>query len=163
MHLMNTWVVVADAARARVFEVTDNTGAYTGTAHAPATSAPAQGALREIEDLSHPASRLHDQDLASDAPGISSVKGMQSKFGMQEIVPPKEEEAIRFAKEVSDRLKHHLAKFDRLYVIAAPHFLGLLRHDWDKGVQAKIAAELDLDLSTHSAEEIRQHLPADLA
>ncbi|HQT42758.1 MAG TPA: host attachment protein [Halothiobacillus sp.] len=160
---MKTWVVVADAARARFFRVEDNTGAHGGSEHAPSVAASAHGALMEIKDLSHPASRLYDRELVSDAPGISNVRGMSSRFGMQEIVLPKEEEAIRFAKEVADLLKHNLEEFDRLYLIAAPHFLGLLRLDLDKGVRAKIAAELNQDLSAHSTEEIRRHLPADLA
>lgn len=142
---MKTWVVVADAARARFFGVE---GTMTG--------------LAEIMDLSHSESMQHASDMASDAPGMTSVKGMQSKFGMDEIVSPKEEEAIRFAKQVADTLYQGLAGFDRLYLIAAPHFLGLLRKDLDKAVQAKVAAEIDKDLTHHSVGDIRAHLPEHL-
>lgn len=148
MHLneggksMKTWVVVADAARARVFDVEGKTKA-----------------LVEIMDLSHPASLQHASDMASDAPGMSSVKGMPSKFGMEEIVSPKEEEAIRFAKQVAEALQAGLADYERLYLIAAPHFLGLLRKDLDQAVHAKIVKEIDKELTKHSLEDIRAHLP----
>jgi len=137
---MKTWVVVADAARARVFNVEGK-------------------AIAEIMDLSHPASLQHASEMASDAPGMTSVKGMPSKFGMEEIVSPKEEEAIRFAKQVAEALRAGLADYERLYLIAAPHFLGLLRKDLDKAVQAKIVKEIDKDLTKHTLEDIRAHLP----
>jgi protein required for attachment to host cells len=110
-------------------------------------------------DMSHPASLQHASEMASDAPGMSSVKGMPSKFGMEEIVSPKEEEAIRFAKQVAEALQAGLADYERLYLIAAPHFLGLLRKDLDKAVQARIVKEIDKDLTKHTLEDIRAHLP----
>jgi protein required for attachment to host cells len=139
---MKTWVVVADAARARVFEVDGKTKA-----------------IAEVMDLSHPASLQHASEMASDAPGMSSVKGMPSKFGMEEIVSPKEEEAIRFAKQVAEALQAGLADYERLYLIAAPHFLGLLRKDLDKAVQAKVVKEIDKDLTKHTLEDICTHFP----
>ncbi|MEW5837440.1 MAG: host attachment protein [Pseudomonadota bacterium] len=142
---MKTWVVVADAARARFFKLDE-----------------VSKKLLELMDLSHPESAMHASEMASDAPGMSSVKNMESKFGMDEIVPPKEEEAIRFAKQVADAMLKDVAEYDRLYLIAAPHFLGLLRKDMDKNVTAKLAAEIDKDLSKHIAEDIRAHLPEHL-
>lgn len=158
---MKTWVVVADAARARFFRVEENPGAHGGSQFAP-TGEVLAGTLAEIKDLSHPASRQHANEMASDEPGMGSVPTMHGKFGMDEKVQPKEEEAIRFAKEVAETLRHDVAEFDRLYVVAAPHFLGLLRPDLDKHVTAKIAAEIDKDLSLHNAADIRAHLPAQL-
>lgn len=139
---MKTWVVVADAARARVFDVDGKTKAIV-----------------EVMDLSHSASLQHASEMASDAPGMSSVKGMPSKFGMEEIVSPKEEEAIRFANQVAEALRRGLADYERLYLIAAPHFLGLLRKDLDKAVQAKVIKEIDKDLTKHTVEDIHAHLP----
>jgi len=139
---MKTWVVVADAARARVFDVDGKTKA-----------------IAEVMDMSHPASLQHASEMASDAPGMSSVKGMPSKFGMEEIVSPKEEEAIRFAKQVAEALQAGLADYERLYLIAAPHFLGLLRKDLDKAVQAKVVKEIDKDLTKHTLEDICTHFP----
>ncbi len=153
---MNTWVVVADAARARIFRV-ENMEVERGLARrdVPAHSL----VLVEIKDFLHPESRQHENELASDAPGMSSVANMQSKFGMDEKVSPKQEEGIRFAKEVADFLKIQGADYDQLYLIAPPHFLGLIRPNLDKAVMSKLIMEIDKDLSKHSAEEILAHLP----
>jgi len=158
---MKTWVVVADEARARFFRVDANPGAHGGSQYAPSGEA-MRGALVEIRDLSHPASRQHPGEMASDEPGVSNVSYMHGKFGMDEKVQPKEEEAIRFAKEVAETLRHNVGEFDGLYLIAAPHFLGLLRPGLDEGVAAKVAGEIAKDLSLHSVEDIRAHLPTQL-
>jgi len=158
---MKTWVVVADSARARVFRVEETSGAHGGSQFAP-TGEALVGALVEIKDLAHPESLRKASDMASDAPGMTSVQHMPSKFGMAEIVSPKEQEAIRFAKEVADYLKHESGSYDRLYVVAPPHFLGLLRADIDKAVHAKVAGEFHKELTHFPAEQIREHLPAEL-
>lgn len=159
--MMTTWVVVADMARARFFRVElqeDSPRFLVQQPMKPESST----VLVEIEDLFHPSSRLHDSELASDTPGMSSVAGMPSKFGMDEKVMPKEEEGIRFAKEVAQALKAQSRHFDHLYVVAPSHFLGLLRSDLDKSVMAKIVQEIDKDLSRHGADDIRAHLPESL-
>lgn len=158
---MRTWVVVADAARARFFRVEENPEAHGGSQFAPSGEA-LVGALVEIKDLSHPESLLKEREMASDEPGMTSVQHLHSKFGMAEIVPPKEAEAVRFAKEVADHLKHEVSAYDRLYVVAPPHFLGLLRADIDKAVHAKVAGEFHKELTHFPAEQIREHLPAKL-
>ncbi|MEW5973611.1 MAG: host attachment protein [Pseudomonadota bacterium] len=158
---MKTWVVVADAARARFFRVEESAGAHGGSQYAPSGEA-LVGALVEIKDLSHPESLRKEREMASDAPGMSSVPGMHGKFGMDEKVPPKETEAIRFAKEVAETLHGDAAEYDRLYVVAPPHFLGLLRDATDKAVHAKLAGEFHKELTHFPAEQIREHLPATL-
>jgi len=153
---MNTWVVVADAARARIFRV-EGMDVERGLARRPVPAS--STVLVEIKDILHPESRSHEIELASDAPGMSSVANMQSKFGMDEKVSPKEEEGVRFAKEVADFLKMQGANYDQLYLIAPPHFLGLIRPNLDKAIISKLVMEIDKDLSRHSAEDILAHLP----
>lgn len=157
---MNTWVVVADAARARIFRV-EVMEIERGVARRPVPTS--STVLVEIKDMLHPESREHENEMASDAPGMSSVANMQSKFGMDEKVPPKAEEAIRFAKEVADLLKAQSMNYDRLYLIAPPHFLGLLRPNLDQAISSKLIMEIDKDLSKHSADEILAHLPTPVA
>jgi protein required for attachment to host cells len=158
---MKTWVVVADAARARFFRVDEEASAQGGSQYAPSGEA-LVGALVEIKDLSHPESLRKASEMASDEPGMTSVPGMHSKFGMDEKVSPKEEEAIRFAKEVAEALHADVAEYDHLYVVAPPHFLGLLRQATDKAVHAKLAGELRKELTHFPPEQIREHLPAKL-
>ena len=138
------WVVVADHVRARVFE-----------AHS------AHGELAEIEDLVHPQGRMHANEMASDSPGVTQDRFGHGTHGMGHAVEPKEEEAIRFAKEICDALEQacESGRFDRLYVAAAPRFLGDLRRRMDVAVRRRLAGEVSLELTRQTKEDIRAHLP----
>lgn len=141
---MTKWIVVADAARARFFT----------------TDMPA-GALIELEDRVHYASRLHGRDLETDAhPRVHDSKG-PGRHAMEPSTDVKEQEAEVFARELARYLEdaHNADRYQKLYLIAAPHFLGLLRGHLGKGVSGTLALELDKDLTQHSVEDIRAHLP----
>ncbi len=153
---METWVVVADAGRARFFRVGKPGSLVPPGAGATAEEAPM--VLEEFRDLTHPASRLHENEMATDEPGFGTVRNMRGKFGMGSPVEPKEEEAIRFAAVVADALLEDAGKYGRLYLCSAPHFLGLLRKHLDSRVQDRIAAEIDRDYSLLDAGEIGKHL-----
>lgn len=137
------WVVVADASRARIF-----------TAEKPADS------LTEIETLSNPEARLHEGDLVSDRAGrISSGEGSRRGYGTGNAV--KDETTNRFAAEVCKHLEkgRNSHAFGKLYVMAAPHFLGLLRKHQSDGLRGLISNEIANDLTTQSPDRIRAQLP----
>ena len=138
------WVVVADHVRARLFE-----------AHG------ARGELAEIEDLVHPQGRMHANEMASDSPGVTHDRFGYGTHGMGHAVEPKEEESIRFAKEICDALEQacESGRFDRLYVAAVPRFLGDLRRCMAVAVRRRLAGEVSLELTRQTVEEIRAHLP----
>ena len=54
---MKSWVLVADSSRGRIFSAETPTSA-----------------LKEIESISHPEGRLHDQLMVSDLPGKMRVQ-----------------------------------------------------------------------------------------
>ncbi len=140
-----TWVLVADTSRARIFE-----------ADKP------RGPLSEVETLVHTESRLHEQDLTSDRrPGRNSGGNGGSGHSMGHEEDPKRQEGIRFAKHVSQYLDsaHNERRFERLYVVAAPSFLGDLRHNIGKPVAGAINGEIPKNVTRLSAGDIRQHLP----
>ena len=141
---MTTCVLVADASRARIFE-------------APL---PKDG-LTEIEELVHPASKMHPQDMASDEPGVSQDRVGQGIHAMGQENDIKKQEAIRFAKEVVDKIVelHQKKDYAKLYVIAAPAFLGLLRTKFTNTTKNIIVDEISKNLTTFDIEEIRSHLP----
>lgn len=141
---MTTCVLVADASRARIFE-------------APL---PKDG-LTEIEELVHPASKMHPQDMASDEPGVSHDRVGQGVHGMEQETDIKKQEAMRFAKEVVDKITALQQKKDyaKLYVIAAPAFLGLLRNKFSNPTKNIIVDEISKNLTTFGIEEIRAQLP----
>lgn len=144
--MSTTWIVVADASRARIFR-----------ADAP------NSALTEIDTLAHPESRLHEGDLVSDRTGhvVSSTTGGHN-FGRDEVA--KHAEADRFAAEVSRHLEqgHNQGGYAKLYLIAPPAFLGLLRQHLPKTVHDMVASEIAKDLTTENDAQIRAQLPEHL-
>lgn len=140
---MNIWFLVADAARARIFETTGK-----------------DVALTEVMDFMEPNARISETELASDEPGRHATPGAPGTHGMQEKITPREQEDIRFAAELADQLQESLNKgsYDALYIAAAPHFLGLLRKSMPDGVAEKLKGDLDKDLTRLGEAEIREHL-----
>ena len=140
----STWILVAESSRARIFSV-----------------ASSSGPLVEIETLAHPEGREHEQDMTSDLPGHDSDKTGAGRHAFADETEPKEQEVINFAK----RIAHHLdaartsGNLTRLIVIAAPAFLGTLRGELNPQTSKLIIHEVDKNLSQHSADDIRHHLP----
>ncbi|HEY5601693.1 MAG TPA: host attachment protein [Gammaproteobacteria bacterium] len=141
---MATLVMVADASRARFF-----------------SAETAMGGLTEIDTMVHPESKLHPSEMASDKPGRTSNRSGQGVNSLDTEVDPKRQEAIRFAKEVSHRLDmvRQQNKYSRLYVVAAPTFLGMLRNNLHSETKKWIAGEINKDLTALSVIDIRTHLP----
>lgn len=133
-----TWILVADSARARLFRVDRP-----------------RGPLAEHSDYANPADRLREQDLETDAPGRGGHYPMGGDTGT------KAHYADRFAKQIADVLRKARAggEFARLYVLAAPNFLGALRHVMDSPTAACIVASYAKDVVHEQPEGIRGHLP----
>ena len=127
---MTTWVLVADTSRARIF-----------SAEKPASP------LQEIRDLTHPEARLHEGDLVTDKVGNDQVH--------------KQDGADKFASQVCSELDAARGggEFRKLYVVAAPAFLGLLRKHQSAPLKQMVAGEVDKNLSTQSPADIRKQLP----
>lgn len=141
---MNIWIVVADSAKARVL-----------SADKPA------GPLSEVAALEHPESRLRENELTSDQPGRAFDSAGQGRHAMGTAVEPKQHEVIKFAKEVADYLEagRNAQSFGKLYVIAAPEFLGHLRGHFSSSLTNSIAGSINKNLVDQGIEEIRTHLP----
>jgi len=139
----SAWVVVADTSRARIF-----------SAEKPASS------LIEIQTLCHPEGRLHKGDLVTDRPGRDRSAGTRS-HDVGHRTDAKEEEISRFASQVSDTLESGRIKgeYKKLYVIAAPSFLGMLRKQRKNALQQMIAEEIPKNLAARDINEIRDSLP----
>lgn len=144
--MKSTWILVADNSRARIF-----------TAETPSSP------LEEIDDLSHSEGRLHDREMTTDLPGkIKSAGAGGHTF--EQPTDPKKHEAEVFAHGVANYLEdaHNANKFRQLLIVAEPSFLGLLRNQLSEQIKKSVSFELDKNLTKHSAEDIRQHLPEHL-
>jgi len=141
--MTKTWVVVADTSRARIF-----------SADTPASQ------LLETETLTHPEARLHQGDLVSDRPGRdrNSVIGTHN---MGHETDAKNESAVRFATEVCGRLEQGRlnSQFDKLYIVAAPSFLGLIRKHQTPALKKIIAGEISKNMAMKGAIDIKKSLP----
>ena len=143
-HDNKAWIVVADGARARLFE---RMGPWTS--------------IQWVESLNNEDGRLHDGDLVTGGKGEvfqSNAEGQRRGTGPE--VSPSEEVKQNFAKALAKMLKnaHEQGHYRRLYLVAAPAFLGQLRQELDKTTAGTLVDSLDKDLSRHPSEEIGQIL-----
>jgi len=140
---MPTWILVADTSRARIF-----------------TADKTAGPLSEVRTLASPEARLHEGDLVSERAGQDrnpSVGG----HGSSNEHPRKHDLADRFAAQVCETLEsaRTQGQFSKLYVVAAPAFLGMLRHHQSAALRQLIVAEIDKSLATQDPAAIRKALP----
>lgn len=142
------WILVADSSTARIF-TTENSVSD----------------LVEIEDFFHYEALQHVGDLVSDSPGRGNDGTSGGNHAYTGEVSPKEQESIDFAKRIAKQLNDELNqnKFEKLFVIAAPAFLGELRNAFSKGLEKHIVFSLGKNIVTQTPEEIRGHLPHSLA
>lgn len=140
--MASTWIIVANSSVARFFEIQKD------------------GQLKEFNTLIHPESRLHGRDLTSDRPGRTFESVGKGRSAMEQHTSPKEVEFETFAHYISDHLAtaHGEGQFDRLYIAAGPHFLGLLRQAIKPSTAKAIQSTIDKDMTQMTPEEIRTHL-----
>jgi protein required for attachment to host cells len=141
---MSICVVVADSSRARLL--------LAESGHSP---------LVDERDYIHSESRLREQDLVSDGTGSESDSGGFGKHSMGHEKAAHQKEAETFAHELCDEIDKLRRTRDlrRIYLVASPNFLGLLRSGISKQCVELVAGEVNKDLVDHNIEDIRSHLP----
>lgn len=136
------WIVAADASRARIF-----------------TTSNSRRPLQELEDMLHPEGRAHGRDIDVDEPGLVYESHGQGRHTTE--TTRKDEEANAFARRICERLKR--ARLDgeceKLYLVAPPQFLGVLRDNLDRPTQGVVAGEITKDVVTADPERVREVLP----
>lgn len=141
------WVVAADHADARLFEV-------------PVPTAP----LRERLCLHNAAEGLPEAALVSDRQGQLRGPGRGGAHAANADVHVRDHEAERFAARVADTLEQLRVDgaLARLYVVAEADFLGLLRRRMKKTTREQVQLEVPRDYTHRSAADIRALLPVQL-
>jgi protein required for attachment to host cells len=143
--MATTWIVVADAGRARVFQST------TGSRQ-----------ISEILDFVNPVAREPSRDMVTDADGRVFAHGGKGQPAHAAVprADPVEHETELFAKRVAEEVERGRtsSSFDELCLIAAPKFLGLLRKSLGKESHKLIHREIDKDLSRSSPAEILEYV-----
>ncbi len=139
-----TWLVVADAGRTRIFR----TDAKLDT-------------LTELKDEQHVQVRMKTSELVSDRAGRVNTGGsVRSAYGAQ--TDPHENEELKVAHDLAAELHQDLEqhRFAHLYLMASPVFLGRVRKELSPQVARSIVATLNRDYTHHTVAEIREHARA---
>jgi len=136
-------VVVADQSQARFF---DSIGERPN--------------LRSAGMLSDPAARKTERELVSDSPG-SAVTHAHGHYSLPPKHSHKSHEVELFAKQIAEKLASDASagQFDELAIIAAPHFLGILRKAISADLHKRVKLEVHHDLVHGDEAAIRAHLP----
>lgn len=142
---MSIWVLVADNSRARFF-----------SAERPGSP------LVEFRDLAYPEGRLHEGDLVTDKRGRDQNPASGVRHALDPSTTRKQDGADRFALQICEELEgaRGRGELSKLYVVAAPTFLGFLRRHQSSALRHLVADEIDKNLSVQDPVTIRKHLPA---
>jgi protein required for attachment to host cells len=140
---MSTWILAADNSRARIF-----------------VAEKATGSIHEIQTLASPEGRLHEGDLITDRGGRGHDP-MAGAHGINGEEAHKQDNADRFASLVCEALEtgRNKGEFQKLYIVAAPAFLGMLRKHQSHSLRHLVAGEVDKNMTTQHPEAIRKSLP----
>ena len=143
MKPVTTWILVADAARARVL-------AATGP-RAP---------LAQVPGLHLESEHQKTSDIVSDKAGrtFQSVGSGRSAYEARE--DPHRALKKSFAHHLSELLDQKAAAgaFDRVVLVAPPAFLGDLRAAISESVRGRVHGEVAKDLTKTPNDEVRSHL-----
>ncbi len=146
-----TWIVAANAGRARLFAQTN-----------------ANEPFEEIEDEVDTDARLRTADTETDDLGRRShargpLASSTQPSGYQPHETPHEHHADAFARGVASMLARGRAdgRYAHLVLTAAPDFLGLLRKHLDPQVASLVKFEIDRDYTQLDAVHLRERVARD--
>ncbi|WP_353111559.1 host attachment protein [Salinisphaera dokdonensis] len=140
--MSNQWIVVSDAARARLF--------FRDAEHK----------LTLIDTLKHSESEAHEGDLRTGGKGAVHDSGGSGQHQADPQTTTSEKHADIFAKQVTERLKSELNNdaFTELVVVADPSFLGRLRDHMDNPLQDTVRKTIDKNWAQHDERQIEKQL-----
>lgn len=146
------WIVAADASRVRVLQVAGR-----------------EGSLTEVEDLANPQGRLQDREMNTDAEPRFNGHGGVGKPGSRSTGGPASDREAKGANEHSvevfardigrylDKARQE-HRFDRLYLVAPPKFLGQLRKELGKETEKLVVEDLAKDLSWFNVRQLEEYV-----
>ncbi|MEC5397317.1 host attachment protein [Uliginosibacterium sp. H1] len=141
MH--TTWVIAADASRARIFELEDRK----------------ISAVHTVKEFEHKQGRAHIREINTDADGRFGGRDGQSHVS-QPAVDAAQHEMDVFSKIVGDYLDKAAQerRYERLWVLAPPKLLGLIRQNLGKKAAGLVEEEIAKDISWFDERDIQDYL-----
>ncbi|OOG63483.1 hypothetical protein B0E46_10895 [Rhodanobacter sp. B04] len=143
--MSKTWLLVADAAKARLFEI------------------PRKGAdLAEIACFANPNARSPGQHPEHGRSGRTHESANSAHHAIEPHTSLREKHAMQFADQLRDAIQQGRIEnqYDQLVLMAPPRFLGMLRDRLDDQTRKRVVAEVGSDLLALSPNELRAHLPS---
>lgn len=137
---MKTWILVADAGRARLFEAEAR-----------------DGALLEIGGYANPDAHARGAGIGSDRPPRTQESVGSARHAIEPHTDPHDKAALGFAKGLAEILEHGRVEhaYTRLVLVAPPRFLGQLRAELGAQVGKLVAGSIGKDLTHATNEDIR--------
>ena len=138
------WIVIADAARARIF----STSGWRKPLHLE-------------QAMENPLGRAKPQDIVTDDPGRRSngtKSGQRSTWAPAN--PPDVVEERRFAHRLGELLQTALARrqYESLAILAPPQFLGFMREAVGPQVRKHLARSIAKDLTVVNERDLPTRL-----
>lgn len=140
-------VVVADSARAEIFEM-DNT-------HAP---------LRKLATLANPYAARHERDIGADAPG----RVVNRQGGVQHTLAPrhslKKQATEKFARLLAERITSETQRAEGgVMLVIAPRFLAQVQSFLAPATKRRIVGEVRRNLLESRRLDLQRRVEAGLA
>jgi protein required for attachment to host cells len=144
MKPLRTWILIADAGRARVLE---NLGPGKGTTPVDALASEAL-----LPSTTHA--------IVADRQSRSMESANPARHAIESRTDPREQLKRGYLELLADNLDKNLraGRYDRLIVVAPPSALGVLRSAFSELVKAVVADELAKDLTKTPDHELGPHL-----
>lgn len=145
--MTDTWILVADRARARLFSLDERASQ-----------------LKEIEDFVNAAARTPGHERGHAPPPRVHDRLGEGRHAIEAHTSPREKSAQQFAAMLASVLEHaHAERRCRdLVLIAPPGFLGMLNAALGAHLRAAVVLKLAKNLTRSTAETIRAELPRSL-
>jgi protein required for attachment to host cells len=139
--MANTWIVAADASRARVLQV----------------AGPKR--LVEVDNLLNPDGRLHNREINTDAAGRFAGPDRPGGHSSDDENRSVDQRDELFAKRLGDYLDKARTdhRYDELVLVAPPKFLGMMRKSLGKEVEKLVAHEVPKDLSWFNHRDVESY------
>lgn len=133
-----TWILTADSARARLFSLDEPRG------------------ISEVGSFANAEARMPARALQRDRLPRTHDRIGNGRHAIEPHARPHEKAAARFAALLQSvlergRVEH---RFERLVLIAPPHFLGVLNNALDRPLRACVALEIPKDMTRSSPDTV---------
>lgn len=142
--MSNTWILVADGARARLFEL-----------------ATKDAKLSEVDCFVNPDGRVHESALTTERRPLVDEGATTVRHALEAHTSLRAKSAERFARLLGEALEpgREQGRYDNLVLVAPPRFLGVLRGGLGERVCEHIRAEIHRDFTTLPGDQVRMRLP----